>query len=1030
MDNRRFHFRFRAPVLAILLLCLGLFGRPAYAGIEAAPMAQDDTYSVDEDSTLIVPASVGVLLNDSDPDGDPLTAILQNTPSHGTVTLAADGSFDYIPTPGFSGNDMFMYRASDGIEQSLPAKVNITVIPFNDPPIAISLNNNTIAENQPSGTAVGSFSTQDPDAGDTFTYALVDGSGADDNSSFSISGSSLMSAAVFDFETKASYSIRVRSTDSGGLFIEQPFTISVTNLNETPTAAGDEYSTPEDVQLVVAAPGVLANDNDPDGDPLTAILQNGPNHGSLNLDSNGAFSYTPNPGFSGADSFTYMASDGSLQSSPVTVSITVTPVNDPPSSLSLDNNIIAENQPSGTLVGSFSTQDPDANESFTYQLVDGAGSDDNGSFSISGSSLMSAAVFDFEAKASYSIRVRSTDSGELFIEQPFTISVLDQNEPPVVVGDEYSTPEDVQLVVAAPGVLANDLDPDGDTLTAELQNGPDHGSLTLNPDGSFSYTPASNFNGSDSFTYTASDGTNSSSLVTVLLTVTAVNDPPAAVNDQYSTPEDTELIVGAPGVLLNDADVDGDALTAVLVNGPSNGLLTLNPDGSFNYNPDLDFNGSDSFTYTAGDGALESNVATVQLTITPVNDPPVANDDSLTTPEDTPIAIDVLANDTDPDGFGDLQADSVTVTLAPEHGSIQVNTTNGVITYTPAANYIGPDSFTYKVCDAGQPEPPPLCDEALVNINVGGANDAPIVNPDAGITLEDTPLTLDVLANDTDPDGIGDINRSSLQVIAQPAHGSMVVNLPAGTLTYTPNSNYYGDDSAVYQVCDQAGACGSAGIDLTITPVNDAPIAGSNSYTVNAGEVLNVPAPGVLVDDVDVEVSPLSAVLVSGPAYGALNLNADGSFTYTPGSSFAGEDIFTYRASDGELSSAPAAVTIHVVDTVLPLVSWSQPVTNGERYDVGNQMISLLVAAQDNVGVDNVRLYRWDAVLNQYVDIIMISSSPYSFEFDTTPLDPEWNQVFARAYDTAGNASERQFIWLFKTGPKGNLTVYLPVVHQ
>jgi VCBS repeat-containing protein len=193
------------------------------------------------------------------------------------------------------------------------------------------------------------------------------------------------------------------------------------------------------------------------------------------------------------------------------------------------------------------------------------------------------------------------------------------NRPPTATDDAYTTAEDTTLTVAPPGVLANDSDPDGDAVRAVVGSGPSHGALTLNADGSFAYTPAANFSGSDAFTYRASDGRLQSGLATVTLTVTAVNDAPKAGDDAYSIKEDTTLSVAAPGVLGNDSDPDGDALTAALVSGPAHGTLTLNRDASFSYTPAADYNGPDSFAYKATDGSLDSPAATVTLTVTAFN---------------------------------------------------------------------------------------------------------------------------------------------------------------------------------------------------------------------------------------------------------------------------------------------------------------------------------------------------------------------------------------------------------------------------
>ena len=215
-----------------------------------------------------------------------------------------------------------------------------------------------------------------------------------------------------------------------------------------------------------------------------------------------------------------------------------------------------------------------------------------------------------------------------------SLTVTAVNDAPVAANDSYSTAEDTPLTVNAPGVLGNDTDVDGSSADRGAGERPGHGTLTLNANGSFTYTPAANYNGTDSFTYKANDGSPRQQRGHVSLTVTAVNDAPVAANDSYSTTEDTPLTVTAPGVLGNDTDVDGDSLTAVLVSGPSHGTLTLNANGSFTYTPAANYNGTDSFTYKANDGSLDSNVATVSLTVTAVNDAPVAATNSYSTAEE------------------------------------------------------------------------------------------------------------------------------------------------------------------------------------------------------------------------------------------------------------------------------------------------------------------------------------------------------------------------------------------------------------
>ena len=291
--------------------------------------------------------------------------------------------------------------------------------------------------------------------------------------------------------------------------------------------------------------------------------------------------------------------------------------------------------------------------------------------------------------------------------RPVTCTVYNRARPPsppTAVADAYSTAEDTTLTVTAPGVLGNDSDPDGDALTAVVGTAPGHAAaFTLNPDGSFSYTPAADYHGPDSFTYTASDGQTASAPVTVELTVTAVNDTPTAVADAYSTAEDTTLTVTAPGVLGNDSDPDGDALTAVVGTAPGHAAaFTLNPDGSFSYTPAADYHGPDSFTYTASDGQTASAPVTVELTVTAVNDTPTAVADAYSTAEDTTLTVTapgVLGNDSDPDG------DALTAVVGPRPAHARrVHAQRRRLVHLHARrDYHGPDSFTYRASDGQRP---------------------------------------------------------------------------------------------------------------------------------------------------------------------------------------------------------------------------------------------------------------------------------------------------------------------------------------
>lgn len=284
---------------------------------------------------------------------------------------------------------------------------------------------------------------------------------------------------------------------------------------------------------------------------------------------------------------------------------------------------------------------------------------------------------------------------------------------PSAAADAYATGEDSALVVAAPGVLTND-DPG---TTATLTAAPVHGTVTLQPTGGFTYTPAANFSGADSFAYRAALGTSQSAPTPVAITVTPVNDVPVAVADSYSATTGVPLVVGSSaattpqGVLLNDSDADGDALATNLPGGPSGGTLTLALNGAFVFTAPAA--GTYTFNYQATDGVATSPNALVTIVVAnAVNAPPVAVGDLANTVRNGSVDINVLANDTDPNGPLPNAATSVVIVQAPRHGTATV-LANGRVRYTNL-NWRGTDSFTYRAKDPQNA----LSNTATVRVNV------------------------------------------------------------------------------------------------------------------------------------------------------------------------------------------------------------------------------------------------------------------------------------------------------------------------
>lgn len=375
--------------------------------------------------------------------------------------------------------------------------------------------------------------------------------------------------------------------------------------NNAPEAYDDNYSVNEDMLLSVPVAGVLANDNDLDGDALTAQLVTDAAMGDLTLNDDGSFTYQPDQDFSGVDSFTYQVNDGRDLSVIATVSLTVDAVNDAPVAQSQSVNVFENSSVAITLSGSDIEQSP-----LSYAVIDAPLSGDLIGVA---PNLTYLPDTDFVGNDSFTFTV---NDGELE-SSAVTVSIVvtEFNNAPDASADNYATVEDNLLVVdAATGVLFNDSDLDGDSLTAVLVTQPSHGVLTLNVDGSFSYQPESNYAGVDSFSYTANDAALASAETIVSINVVADNDAPLGTVDSYELAINGALDIAAPGVLANDSDIENDVLTAELLSDAA-GDLVLNQDGSFTYTPLVDFVGNDSFSYRSFDGNDYSAETTVTLTI-------------------------------------------------------------------------------------------------------------------------------------------------------------------------------------------------------------------------------------------------------------------------------------------------------------------------------------------------------------------------------------------------------------------------------
>ncbi|WP_249051749.1 Ig-like domain-containing protein [Cellulomonas fimi] len=649
----------------------------------------------------------------------------------------------------------------------------------------------------------------------------------------------------------------------------------------------DSYVTRTGTVLTVAAPGVVANDVTVYPVPIRVASYGQPSNGSVTVNPDGSFVYTPTGGFVGTDAFTYRPEDGYFQGFDTRVTVTVQ--KDPPVANADSATTAEDTAVSGDVLAN--DTDPEG-FALTASLATAPA---NGTAVVNADGTYTYTP-DLDWYGTDSFTYTASDGTQNSAPATVTVTVTPVNDAPVANPDFYTTPSGTTLIVPNPGIFANDVDVDGTGFSiASWGYVPANGALTRDQ-GGFTYTPAPGFKGDNNIWYSVWDTWASGTAPFVespstTVTITVGNAVPLAADDAATTDED---VVVNGNVLTNDSDVNTvDTLTASLVTSPTNGTVTLDADGTFAYTPAANFNGTDSFTYQANDGTDSSNVATVSLTIAAVNDAPTVTGQSIVTGEDTAVSGNANASDVDGDAL------TVSVSVNPTDGTVVVDAVTGAFTYTPDANYYGADSFELEACDQSG-----LCTTATVSVTVSSVVEPPVTSNFQRNLIEDA-FNQTVLPNrttDPDHDPATDLTYS---VVTGPANGTAVV--VGNNLRYTPNADFNGTDTLTWQACDPDGACDPATATYTVAAVDDSPVATGESLTTTE----DVPVQGsVYVTDVDSAV--FTFTVSTPPSSGTVALDALGGFMYTPDADTNGADGFVVTICDDTGLCDDATVTITV----------------------------------------------------------------------------------------------------------------------
>lgn len=575
------------------------------------------------------------------------------------------------------------------------------------------------------------------------------------------------------FDEPGSYVLRLTGSDTE-FFVHSECTVAVSQPNHPPSGITPPVVTQEDVSV-----DFELNGTDPDGNVMTFAVVEPPVHGTLEGEGPG-LRYSPFADYAGPDRIVYEVGDGELTSGEVELAIMITPINDPPLADTQSIGTMEDDAVTVTLNGSDIEGAP-----LIYELVD---LPSFGALSGAPPELVYVPYVNFFGSDTFSFRV---SDGELQSSVATVVILVGEiNDPPRAHAVELQLNEDVPLALVLTG-----SDVEGSTLAFTVLTPPLHGTLNGTPP-ELTYTPAFNYHGDDSFEFKVDDGELDSETAGIAFEIAPVNDSPIATDVRVETDEDTSLPVTLSGV-----DVDGDDLQFEIIDPPGHGVLS-GSGREWTYFPEPDYFGEDAFTFIANDGLAISELATVVISVKPINDPPVSSDNVIVANEDTPVGLLLRASDVD----GDLLA--YEIVSEARHGVLSGELPN--LTYTPELNYHGSDEVVFLASDAEA-----MSEPAAIRITVNPVNDPPLAIPVERSTDEDVPLSVTLTGADVEQDVL------EFEIVLPPAHGVLTGEPP--NITYTPSLDFHGADGFTFRASDGESDSEVAMASITIFPVNDAP---------------------------------------------------------------------------------------------------------------------------------------------------------------------------------------------------------------
>ncbi len=886
---------------------------------DVTPRPVDDNATTDE----VTPINIDVISNDKGLDKgiQSVTITTQPDSDKGSVQVNANNTIRFTPVKTYNGPVTFSYRVTLTNDNWAEANVAVTVTAIDDTPIAVDDSRGT-SINQPRVIDVLINDTGLEDGG--ITVSIEAQPQPTQGSAVANVDNTITFTPATDYSGSASFQYRV--TDGDGDYDVATVYVNVRSNNHIPVANDDAAITAKNTPKAI---NVLANDSDLDDGFGSITIFTQPTHGSVVVNTNRTITYTPNADYIGNDSFVYMLQDVDGDYDLATVTLTV---NDTQNSLPIANPDSRATSKNVAVRVDVLTNDTGLNDGVASLTV--ISDPSNGSWLVNSTndSITYSPNTNYVGTDAFQYQV-CDNNGDCSV-STVTITVKDGiNITPLAINDTVSTNVNTPVMV---NVLKNDRGLEDGFGSLTVYENPQFGSVQVNANRTITYTPTYMFMGTEEFYYMIADVDGDLSIAKVVVNITETPDYlPIANDDRRGCSYNQSVNVD---VLFNDIGLDDAPVVVTIKDSPTSGNVNLETNNTITFTPANNFVGDMTFSYTVTDADGDSDDALVTITVKDQDHPnvvPIAVDDNATTKFNTPVYINVLANDHGlDDGF-----DSLYIYKQPDFGTLTVNA-NRTVTYTPSYMFVGQETFQYVIEDVDG-------DYALATVTVtvlDKQNAIPIANDDyRGYTFNGS-VTVDVLFNDS---GLAD-EPVTVTISQDPALGTAVVN-PDNTVTYTAPSDFVGVATFSYTVTDANGEFDDALVTITVKPgINHVPVAQND----NANTVINTSIDiNVLANDTGLEDGFGNLNISTQPIFGTVQINANRTVTYYPSYMFIGTDTFQYLIEDVDGDYSVATVTVEVTEKPDAL-----PIANDDRVGCSFNQNRIIDVLFNDTGLDDAPL--------------------------------------------------------------------------